>query len=265
MSQALDLGDPCRVGPVFVSLALAAPDPLVRCLRAGCWAGEQCLLQRHEEEVATVPSTCLPSDLDVQQSAVRALFFLRSGKPTSEYLAILERLLYLLLDVLLETAYHQARSEVIPGVVVWIGDGRRIQHVDEAGEAPRLAIVRRRGKHDERVGSPGEQLGEAATQRTRPPVGHVVRFIDHDDVPVSLLEIGAVLGVLLQRVDGDDRLVVVVERVVVRRDAAAHTLYADRVKPREGDREAVPELLLELGQHALHGQDEDTSPSPARD
>ena len=97
------------------------------------------------------------------------------------------------------------------------------------------------------------------------PVRHVVRLVDDDDVPVGLLQVGAVLRVLLQRVDRDDRLVVVVERVVTGRDAAAHPLDADRVEPGEGNGEAVPELLLELREHALDGQNEDAPASAAGD
>ena len=93
-------------------------------------------------------------------------------------------------------------------------------------------------------------------------VGHVVRLVDDDDVPVRLLQVGAVLGILLQRVDRDDRLVVVMERVVAGGDAAAHALDADRVEPGQRDGEAAPELLLELREHALDGQHED-APAPA--
>ena len=45
------------------------------------------------------------------------------------------------------------------------------------------------------------------------------------------------------------------------RDSAAHALDADRVEPGERDCEAVPELLLELRQHALDGQHQD-APAP---
>ena len=89
-----------------------------------------------------------------------------------------------------------------------------------------------------------------------------MRLVYDDDVPVGLLQVGAVLGVLLQGVDRDDRLVVVVERVVAGRDAAAHPLDADRVELGERDREPVPELLLELRQHALDGQHQDPPTRP---
>ena len=97
---------------------------------------------------------------------------------------------------------------------------------------------------------------------SRPPVGHVVRLVDDDDVPLRLLQVGAVLRVLLERIDGDDRLVVVVEGVVVGRDAAAHPLDADGIQAGQGDGEPVPELLLELRQHALYRQHEDAPAAP---
>ncbi len=71
--------------------------------------------------------------------------------------------------------------------------------------------------------------------------------------------------VLLQRVDRDDRLVVVVERVVVRRDLLAHTLEPDRVEADQRNGEARPQLLLELREHALHRRHEDASPAAAAD
>ena len=166
-------------------------------------------------------------------------------------------------DVLLEPADHQPLvAEVLLRVGVRIGDGGSVEHVHEAREAARAAVVRRRRKHDEGVGATRQQAGEAAAQRARAPVRDVVRFVDDDHVPVRLLQVGAVLGILIQRVDGDDRLVVVVERIVVGRDAAPHPLDADGVEPRERDGEAVPELLLELGEHALHREHQDAPGAP---
>ena len=48
----------------------------------------------------------------------------------------------------------------------------------------------------------------ARSDEPLPRVGDVVGLVDDDDVPVGVLEVGAVLGVLLERVDGDDGLVV---------------------------------------------------------
>ena len=52
---------------------------------------------------------------------------------------------------------------------------------------------------------------------------------------------------------------------MVGRDAAAHPLNADRVQAGQGNGEAVPELLLKLRQHALHGQHQNATPAPAGD
>ena len=52
---------------------------------------------------------------------------------------------------------------------------------------------------------------------------------------------------------------------MVGRDAAPHALDADGVEPREGDGEAVPEFLLELGEHALHREYQDAPGTPPGD
>ncbi len=44
-----------------------------------------------------------------------------------------------------------------------------------------------------------------------------------------------------------------------------HPLYADRVEPGERDREAVPELLLELREHALEHQHQNAPAPPPGD
>ena len=171
--------------------------------------------------------------------------------------------LHLVLDVLLEAADDKPfPAEVLRLVVVRVGDGGGVQHVHQAGEAARPPVVWGRRQHDEGVRAAREQAGEPAAERAGAAVRHVVRLVNDDHVPPGFFEVGPVLGVPLQGVDRDDGLVVVVEGVVVRGDAAADALDADGVEARERDREAVPELLLELGQHALDGEDED-APAPA--
>ena len=75
----------------------------------------------------------------------------------------------------------------------------------------------------------------------------------------------AVLDVVLERVDGDDDPIEVVERVHARRDLGLHPLDAHRVQAHERDREAAPKLLLELRQDRLHCDDKDASATPSSD
>ena len=68
----------------------------------------------------------------------------------------------------------------------------------------------------------------------------------------------------VEGVDGDDRLVVVVEGVVVARNIVANPLQAGGIQPGERDGKAVPHFLLELGHHALEGEHENAlAPAPA--
>ena len=79
-------------------------------------------------------------------------------------------------------------------------------------------------------------------------VCHDMTLIDDDDIPTSLLDIMTELGVVLESVDGDDGLVVLLERVLVCRNLRANPVDTDAVESPEGNREPVPHLFLELGQ-----------------
>jgi hypothetical protein len=48
-----------------------------------------------------------------------------------------------------------------------------------------------------------------------------VALVHNDDVPPSVLEVVSVLKVVLERINGDDRPVVKIERVVIARDVVA--------------------------------------------
>ena len=125
------------------------------------------------------------------------------------------------------------------------------------------------GEEEQGVRTRGEQLGGAGAEGVvalaGAALGDVVGFVDDDDVPPGVFEVGAVFAVLLQGVDRDDGPVVVVERIVVRRDVAADALEAGGVKPGERDGEAGPDFLLELGEHRLDRDDEDAPAAAALD
>ena len=138
-----------------------------------------------------------------------------------------EGLFHLVLDIFLE-APDEKPFDIFPGVVLGIGDGGWVQHVHEAGKASRLAVVRRSGKHDESVRALSQKLGQFGAQGgAAAPLGNVMGFVDDNDVPVCVFEIGAIFGVLLEGIDGDDRPVVIVKRVLIGGDAGADALDAD--------------------------------------
>lgn len=82
-------------------------------------------------------------------------------------------------------------------------------------------------------------------------LGHIVRFVDDNNVPVSIFQVRSVFGTLFQRIDGDNCLIVIIKGIVVGRDTRAYSLNADRVQAHEWYRKTDPNFLLELGQHAF--------------
>jgi hypothetical protein len=84
-------------------------------------------------------------------------------------------------------------------------------------------------------------------------------LINDDEIPPRALEVVPVLAVTLQRIDRDDRPIVVAERVVVGRDLSANSLDTCRVQACERDGETCSELLLELPHHALGRHDQYTT------
>jgi len=138
--------------------------------------------------------------------------------------------------------------------VARIGNRRGVEHRHQAGEALWLAVVGGGGEQDQcfRAGrQPLGKTGALAPHRAAGPFGHVLAFIDHDDDPAGIIEIDAILAVVLERIDGDDRLVESVERVLVAWDLFSDPLNPHRIQPHQRDREARPVLLLELHQHAF--------------
>ena len=108
----------------------------------------------------------------------------------------------------------------------------------------------------------GEQPGEPVVLGG--VVGDVVRLVDDHGVPVLLLQVGEV-AVGLERVDRDDRALVVGERVAVGRQLLPDPLDADRVEPDERQREPGPQLELHLLQHVARRDDEDPLAAAASD
>ena len=79
-----------------------------------------------------------------------------------------------------------------------------------------------------------------------------MRLINYDDIPVGVLQVVAILSILLKCIDGDDRLVVVIERVMVRRNSRTDALNTDGIQANKRYGKAAPHFFLKLGKHALN-------------
>ena len=123
-------------------------------------------------------------------------------------------------------------------------------------------------QQDQRFRTRGQAFGQPRPLALLGPLGplrYVLALIDHDDVPIGVIQVVAVFAVVLQRVHRDDGLVVVVKRVLVGGDLLPDALDANRIEPHQGDGETRPELLLELHQHALGGHHQDAPAAAAAD
>ena len=90
-------------------------------------------------------------------------------------------------------------------------------------------------------------------------VGDILGLINHDDVPIRGIKRRAILDVPFQRINGDDHLVVVGERVGVRGNLGTNLLDTRGIQTNQRDGEPFPHLLLELDHHAFRCYHENTA------
>ena len=179
-------------------------------------------------------------------------------------LALAERVLDLVGDVLLEPADKKI-ADLLACVVLLVCDRGRLEQVHEARETLGTTVVGRGRGEDEGVARQSEEGRKARPLGLSPAHRHMLALVHHHHVPAALLEVAAVFFVPLQRVDGDDDPVEVVERVHVGRDPRLHPLDAYRVKPDQRDGEPPPQLLLKLGENGLEGDHENPVTAPPLD
>jgi hypothetical protein len=116
-----------------------------------------------------------------------------------------------------------------------------------------VALVRTRASH-------WAARRRASCSRWLPLVRDVVALVDDDDVPADLLEPGAVRELFLSV------SIETMQRSKYEKGLRLEGIFADAGEPlgveaHEREREARPQLALELREHALDGDDED---APAR-
>ena len=158
--------------------------------------------------------------------------------------------------------------DILLVVLLRIGQSGWVEHVHQRGETASAAVMRRGGQHDQRIGTGGKALGELGalcTTAVDGTVGDILGLVDHDDVPIRGIECRAILDVPFQRINGDDHLVVVGERVGVRRNLGTNLLDARGVQTNQRNSEPFPHLLLELDHHAFRCHHENTTSFAAFD
>ena len=238
--------------------------PVCDGLGAGGRAREQRFFEARRKELLPAAARVVHGEMELRQEVVSAFFSRCRRHRFLRHAALGHAVLHLVAHVVLIAADEEA-VDVVFRVVVRVGDGRRVEHVHERGEALRAPVVRRSREQDHRVAAIREQAREARALRRAATRRDILRLVDDDDVPIRVLEMRAVGDVVLQRIDGDDRLVVIKEWVVVRRELGADLADLCGVERDERDREAVPELFLKLRHHGFSRDDEDAFAFAAQD
>ena len=173
-------------------------------------------------------------------------------------MSLLESAHRLILNVFLESANEKAFDifpivfDVLLGVVVRIRDSGRIEHVHQRSKRPCVPIMRRGGKHDQRIASAGQKIRQAGTLRIAvSALCHIVRFVDHNDIPSGTFQINAVFAVAFNGIDGNNRLVIIMKRIVIAREITPDPLDLCGIQTNQRDGKAFPQFFLKLRHHAL--------------
>ena len=147
------------------------------------------------------------------------------------------------LNILLETA-HIIGLNILLCVLAITRNGDRVEHAHKVGKRLGIAIMRCGRCENQRIALLRKELCKVATQTGI--VGNLVTLINHNDVPMRLLQPCTETTIVFQRVNGDDGLVVIVERILVERYLVLNFGYAYAVKTNKRYGKAVPDFFLEL-------------------
>lgn len=152
---------------------------------------------------------------------------------------------------------------VFGGIVGAVDDRGRVEEMHEFCKGFRLAVVRCGAGEDKGISLCREKFGEFVVLGAA--VDQVVALVDDDGVPLLILEVVLVARGVLQCVDGDDHPLVVAERIPCTRQRLPDLLDTAGVEADERNREASPELSLELLQDGSRGHDEDAFATASAD
>ena len=192
-------------------------------------AGEHCLLEGHIAEPAVF---CLGQHGFIGDERLKRRFFLCGGSTGHlTDMALFKTVLCLILNIFLEATDKQAFDvvpvilDVLLSVVIRIRNGSRIKHVHQRSEGTGAAVVRGGGQHNQCIAPAGKQICQAGTLGTAvASLGHIMCLIDDYNIPPGVFKMDTVFAVPLDRINGNDGLVIVVERVMVAGQIPANTL-----------------------------------------
>ena len=228
------------VGIDGIAMLLHQCDTVVEALERGHGGRQECLEESQGEQRvgSLVTFFLLFAELIALLEFKEGFLFLGESDFLRDDLSVLEILTDIgILDVILETP-DIVRLNVRLGIVAVTGDGRRLQHADDIGKTLLVAIVWSGRREYHALTMLGEHLRKVTTLAVG--IADRMAFVNDDDVPLGLFDIMPELGVVLQRINGDDCLVVILKWILVGWYAALDAVNADAVKTDERNVEAIP-------------------------
>ena len=111
------------------------------------------------------------------------------------------------------------------------------------------------GGENQRITFLGKELRQISTQAVL--IGHLVAFINDDNVPMGLFEPCTEAAIVLQRINRNYRLVVIVKWILVHGNLTLNLRHAYTVQTDERNGKTVPDFFLELGKDALQSAHKD--------
>ena len=119
--------------------------------------------------------------------------------------------------------------------------------------------MRRCRQHNHRIAAISQQFSKARTLRLMiTTLSNILCLIDDNNVPICIFKMCSVFNVSFQRVDRNNSLVIIKERVVIGRQTGSDFLYATGIKTHQGNGETIPHFLLKLRHHTLNCNNKNT-------
>ena len=151
-------------------------------------------------------------------------------------------------NIMLETT-HIVRQNIFLGIFSVTGDRNGFEHPHQIGKWFGTTIMGSGRGENHRVALLCQELCQITTKTAI--ISYLMAFVNHNYIPMCFFEPSTETTIILQRINRDDGLVVVVERILIKRNLVLNLCHTKTVQTNQGNGKAIPNFLLELSQYAF--------------